>query len=132
MNNLDSILKSSFFMFDDFDRCFKRNDKYPPYNIISESDDKFILEIAVAGHSKEDLTVMLDKNKLKIKSIRKHELESKYVHKGISTRGFELEFLLNKYAMVKDENIKLENGILSIVIEKEIPEEEKPKVLKIG
>lgn len=108
---------------------------YPPHNILKFSDNRFVLEIAVAGFKQEDLKIVLDKNNLIITGDKKKNenvsiIETSYLHKGIGTRSFEKSFVLERYLNVQD--ISLSDGILSIVLERVIPEEELPKVLEIG
>ena len=108
---------------------------YPPHNILKFSDNRFVLEIAVAGFKQEELKIVLDKNNLIITGDKKKNssdeiLEVNYLHKGIGTRSFEKSFVLERYLNVQD--ISLSDGILSVVLERVIPEEELPKVLQIG
>lgn len=122
----DSFLKDSF--------SFKADSNYyPPHNILKHNDNKFVLEIAVAGFTQEDLHVVLDKNTLVVTGDRKREenIDSvAYLHKGIGTRSFNKSFVLERYLVVKD--VKLSDGILKVVLERVVPEEEKPRILEIG
>ena len=122
----DSFLKDSF--------SFKADSNYyPPHNILKHNDNKFVLEIAVAGFTQEDLHVVLDKNTLVVTGDKKREenIESvAYLHKGIGTRSFNKSFVLERYLVVKD--VKLSDGILKVVLERVVPEEEKPRILEIG
>ena len=92
-------------------------------------------DLAVAGFKQEELKIVLDKNNLIITGDKKKNssdeiLEVNYLHKGIGTRSFEKSFVLERYLNVQD--ISLSDGILSVVLERVIPEEELPKVLQIG
>ena len=108
---------------------------YPPHNILKLSYDSFALEFAVAGFKQEELEVLLDKNTLVISGKKKSEDKSQitdisYHYKGISTRSFKKSFQLEKYLEVVD--VSLSDGILKILLERIVPEEEKPKILTIS
>ena len=122
----DSFLKDSF--------SFKAESSfYPPHNILKHNDNKFVLELAVAGFTQEDLHVVLDKNTLVVTGNKKKDDSSDYVaylHKGIGTRSFNKSFVLERYLVVKD--VKLSDGILKVTLERVVPEEEKPRILEIG
>ena len=122
----DSFLKDSF--------SFKADSNfYPPHNILKYNDNKFVLELAVAGFTQEDLHVVLDKTTLVVTGEKKrNETDNNvaYLHKGIGTRSFNKSFVLERYLIVQD--VKLSDGILKITLERVVPEEELPKVLEIG
>jgi len=122
----DSFLKDSF--------SFKADSNfYPPHNILKHNDNKFVLELAVAGFTQDDLHVVLDKNTLVVTGEKKrNETDDNvsYLHKGIGTRSFNKSFVLERYLVVED--VKLSDGILKITLERVVPEEELPKVLQIG
>lgn len=106
-------------------------DNYPPYNIISVDDDHWQIELAVAGFSLDELNVTVDKNSLIIKGDQPTATDpKKYTHKGIATRNFTRVFSLGNH--VKVDKVKLKNGILSIHIYRDIPEEEKPINIEIS
>jgi len=121
----DSFLKESF--------SFKTESSfYPPHNILKHNDNKFVLEIAVAGFSQEELEVLLDKNTLIVTGEKKssEDVSVSYLHKGIGNRSFKKSFVLERYLVVDDVN--LSDGILKIVLERVVPEEEQPRILEIG
>ena len=121
----DSFLKDSF--------SFKTESSfYPPHNILKHNDNKFVLEIAVAGFSQEELEVLLDKNTLIVTGEKKStgNTSISYLHKGIGNRSFKKSFVLERYLVVDDVN--LSDGILKIVLERVVPEEEQPRILEIG
>ena len=121
----DSFLKDSF--------SFKTESSfYPPHNILKHNDNKFVLEIAVAGFSQEELEVLLDKNTLIVTGEKKstENTSISYLHKGIGNRSFKKSFVLERYLIVDDVN--LSDGILKIVLERVVPEEEQPRILEIG
>ena len=112
------------------------NTNYPPYNIVKHSEDAFAIELAVAGFREGDIKITLEKNVLTIKgeqTISLDELEKEeskeYVHRGISARSFDRTFTLADYVEVL--GAKAENGILTIELERQVPEEQKPKTVAI-
>ena len=104
---------------------------YPPYNIVKRSEDIFVIELAVAGFNEGDIKITLEKNVLTITgeqtSTEGEELE--YVHRGISARNFTRTFTLAEHVEVV--GASAENGILSIELERQVPEEQKPKTVAI-
>ena len=113
---------------------FTQQTNYPPYNIIKKSDTEFLIEVAVAGFSKKDVEVRMSENRLNISSIdlRTSEMDmddTEYLHKGISARSFKRAFTLSDDVVVKEAN--MENGILSISMERVIPEDKKPRTIEI-
>tara|TARA_R110002153_G_scaffold16926_13_gene59354 strand:+ start:1492 stop:1944 length:453 start_codon:yes stop_codon:yes gene_type:complete len=117
-----------------FNRLEKLNEKpsgYPPHNVVKHDDNRFEIAIAVAGFKEEDLLVEQDENVLTIAS-KDVDLngDKEYIHKGIATRKFDKAFTLGEYIEVK--KVALVDGILSVYLEKNIPEEKKPKTFKIN
>ena len=106
----------------------KIQDNYPPYNVIKEDDDTYIVEIALAGFDKNDISVTTDKDQLIVKGEREKE-ETEYTYKGIATRSFNRSFALAEYMEVT--KAEFNNGMLSITVERIIPEDKKPKTIKI-
>ena len=102
---------------------------YPPYNLIQEDDDTYLVEIALAGFDKDDISVTTDKDQLIIKGEREEEKDTTYTHKGIATRSFTRSFALAEFMVVT--GAEFENGMLSIRVERIVPEEKKPKSIKI-
>ena len=110
------------------------NTNYPPYNIVKHSEDAFAIELAVAGFREGDIKITLEKNVLTIKgeqtvSLDELEKDVEYVHRGISARNFDRIFTLADYVEVI--GAKAENGILTIELERQVPEEQKPKTVAI-
>ena len=119
-----------------FDRLFDQlvhssrvTKTYPPYDIMKDDEYNFRIEMALAGFSKKDIEVEVADNVLKIKSVKENDHDTKNVYKGISYRKFTREFTIADDIEVKD--AKLEDGLLTILLEKIIPEEKKPKLIKI-
>ena len=122
-----------------FDRLFGALDRpnashqgYPPYNIRKDGETKYFIEMAVAGFSEEDLEVELKEGILSVQS--KHDENQKdettYVHRGIAKRTFERNFTLSDDVIVK--GCELVNGLLTVELEKVIPEEKKSRLIPIG
>ena len=105
---------------------------YPPYNIRKDGETKYFIEMAVAGFSEEDLEVELKEGILSVQS--KHDENQKdettYVHRGIAKRTFERNFTLSDDVIVK--GCGLINGLLTVELEKVIPEEKKSRLIPIG
>ena len=106
-----------------------RQTNYPPYDLIKVDDDTFKLSLAVAGFSKEDINVSVDNGTLIIKGEIEETTNAEIIHKGIAGRKFTRTFALGEYMEVI--GAKLEDGMLYIDIERVIPEEKKPKSIKI-
>lgn len=107
----------------------KPSTQYPPYNIMETGDDTYEIQVAVAGLSKSDISVVLEGDKLIIKSNFVREESDRAIHKGIASRDFTQTFILAPDIIVKD--AKMDNGLLTIMLEREVPESQKPKTIKI-
>ena len=104
---------------------------YPPYNIKQRSEDRYEIEMAVAGFGKDELRVELHNNQLTIEGskIGEEDAEGSYVYKGIAGRQFRQTFALADHVKVIGSELK--DGILSISLERELPEEKKPRSIEI-
>lgn len=102
---------------------------FPPYNVKKIDEDNYIVELAIAGYEREDIDITVDKDTLIIKSECENDDKADYLHKGIAGRNFTQTFTLGEYMIVK--SAALENGMLTVKIEREIPEEAKPRQIKI-
>lgn len=107
----------------------KPNTQYPPYNIMETGDDTYEIQVAVAGLSKNDLTITSEGDKLIIKSNSEKEDSDRAIHKGIASRDFTQTFILAPDIIIKD--AKMDNGLLTIMLERKVPESQKPKTIKI-
>ena len=122
-----------------FDRMFDRllddslvtTTNYPPYNIVKMDETNYAIQIAVAGFGKDDIEIETKENILSIKSKEKGEVvdETTYLHKGISNRSFKRTFTISDDVVVK--GATFENGLLNVELERIIPEEKKPRLIKI-
>ena len=102
---------------------------YPPYDILKLDEDTYKLSLAVAGFSKEDINVSIDNGTLIIKGELVEVIDAEVVHKGIAGRKFTRTFALGEYMEVS--NAELKDGMLTVNIVRIIPEDKKPKVIKI-
>lgn len=107
----------------------KTTSSFPPYNVKQIDEDNYTIELAVAGYTREDLDIKVEKDTLTIKSEKDNDDKSDFLHRGIAGRNFTQHFTLGEYMSVK--SALLENGMLIIKIERELPEEAKPKTIKI-
>ena len=106
-------------------------DTYPPYNIVNLDETKYQLEIAVAGFSREEITITLQENYLVIKGEKPQtDTPTNYVHRGIANRAFTRKFEIGEHIYVKSAN--LENGVLLVDLERIVPESKLPRVIPIG
>ena len=103
---------------------------YPPYNVIKVDEDNFVVELAVAGFGKTDIDVSTADGKLTVKGeLSTEDNDSKFIHRGIAARKFTREWALGEYMEVKAAELK--DGMLKIDIVRILPEEKKPKTIKI-
>ena len=117
-------------IFNTLQRASIPQSNYPPYNIIKKGETYYI-EIAMAGFKQSDINIQVEDNSLTISATyadREDDIE--FVHKGISEREFYKSFALAEYVEVK--KAKMVDGILLIELQKNIPEENKPKIIKIS
>ena len=105
---------------------------YPPYNIELMGEDHYRITMAVAGFSEEDLDIQVKEGVLSVSGGRKEETkdEGKFLYRGIANRSFERRFQLADYVRV--EGAELKNGLLHIVLVREIPEAMRPRRIEIG
>jgi molecular chaperone IbpA len=106
-----------------------RQTSYPPYDLIKVDDDSYKLSLAVAGFSKDDIDVTTDNGTLIIKGELPEAGEAEVIHKGIAGRKFTRTFALGEYMEITGAEIK--DGMLNINIDRVVPEEKKPKTIKI-
>ncbi len=118
-----------------FDRFFGDVEKsesatgYPPYNIRKDEENIYTIEMAVAGFSKEDLEAELKEGILTVRSKQGQE-DGEYLHRGIAKRAFSRSFTLSDDVVIKGAD--LINGMLTISLERIIPEEKKSRMIEIG
>jgi len=117
-----------------FDRYFNApnhaNGNYPPHNIVKYDDTHYGIEVAVAGFSKDEITVEVDQDQLMITGKKATANEGvEYLHRGLAARDFEQSFTLAEYMEVKDAEVK--DGMLKVKIERIVPEALKPRQIAI-
>lgn len=107
---------------------------YPPFNLKKVEDNKYVIEVAVAGFAKQDIEITLEENKLIIKGNSagdsKGDDTTAWLHKGIADRAFTRQFTLADNVEINNAN--LINGMLKIWLEHVIPESKKPKKIDIA
>lgn len=108
------------------------NNNYPPYNIVQNAEDNFSIELAVAGFTEGEISITIENRMLTITGNKIQDLDNpkEYLHRGISYRNFQREFILGEHVEVK--NAEHSNGILTITCERLIPEDKKPKNIVIN
>ena len=125
-----------------FDRIFDNLSRYasdnvtstgfPPYNIRKEGDYNYVIEMALAGFGKKDIEVEVADGTLSVRSVKENsEDDTKEipVYRGISYRRFERKFTMADDIVVND--AKLENGMLTVDLERVVPEEKKPRLISV-
>ena len=101
---------------------------YPPYNIEKSDEYNYTIEMALAGFGKKDIEIEFAEGLLTIQSVKEKE-EKETLYKGISQRNFTRKFTLADDIIVK--GAKLENGMLTIELERIVPEEKKPQLIEV-
>jgi len=141
------LLKNGpFDMFKDFEKLFvgfddtysrmakfhddvtKNIPNYPPYNIRKVEDNKYVIELAVAGFARQDIDITFEDNKLII-SGKSQDDNDNFLFKGIANRAFTRTFFLDDTIEIND--AAMMNGMLKIALEKIIPEHKKPKKIEV-
>ena len=102
---------------------------YPPYDLLKLDEDTYRLSLAVAGFTKEDIDLSVDNGTLIIKGEIVDVIDAEVVHKGIASRKFTRSFALGEYMEVSGADLK--DGMLHINVDRIVPEEKKPKSIKI-
>ena len=121
-------------LLDELQSSFLRgSSSYPPYNIKQLSEDRYEIEMAVAGFSKSELRLELHNNKLLVegsKAGKQEDSNSTYIYQGIAGRQFRQTFALADH--VRATGSELRDGILRIELERDLPEEKKPQFIEIN
>jgi molecular chaperone IbpA len=123
-----------------FDRLFDMLDQstqvepmtnWPPYNIEKAGDDHYVITMAIAGFSPDEIELTQKENLLVVVGQKKGLEEGKqYLHRGIATRAFKQTFSLADH--VKVTNASLDNGLLTVQLVREVPEALKPRRIEIS
>ena len=110
--------------------AYKTNSQsYPPYDLLKLDEDTYRLSLAIAGFTKSDIDISVDNGSLIIKGETVEVTDVEVVHKGIAGRKFVRSFALGEYMEVTSAELK--DGMLHIDIDRIVPEEKKPKSIKI-
>jgi molecular chaperone IbpA len=118
-------------MLENASRLEQKNGGYPPYNIEALDKDRYMITLAVAGFAESDLSIESNLNRLTIKGQQpQDEPPRNFLHQGIASRNFERTFELADHVRVV--SAQLQNGLLRISLEREIPEAMKPRTIPIG
>ena len=133
--NLDPFWRTSI----GFDRLFdlmdqslrlEPEDHYPPCNIVRTGENDYRISLAVAGFKPEQINVTVDQNTLIVTGRAEDKLdEGEYLYRGIAGRSFERRFNLADYVQVR--GASLDQGLLQITLERELPEAMKPRRIEI-
>jgi molecular chaperone IbpA len=120
-----------------FDRLFDvmnnirgKDVNYPPYDIIKKDEETFLIEFALSGFNKDDLNITVKENHLTIEGDYAKAGDYEYLHKGIAKRSFTRDFVLADTLHVED--VTFSEGILRVTLKQIVPEEQKPKKIKIN
>ena len=122
-----------------FDRIVNQIDSaastnYPPYDIVRTGDETYEIRVAVAGFAQSDIDVEFNNGTLIVKGEKttatEPQIEVEYLHHGISGRSFMRTFSVAEYVEVRDADLR--DGILTVKLERNIPESQKPKKIAVN
>tara|TARA_B100000282_G_scaffold136979_2_gene98224 strand:- start:182 stop:643 length:462 start_codon:yes stop_codon:yes gene_type:complete len=120
-------------LFEDLERIHQSarsgTDNYPPHNIVRIDEEKFLIELAVAGFKEDDINVEVKDGILKVTGEMDKD-ERDFAFKGISSRKFEKSFRLSEFVVIDGADLK--DGILVVYARVELPEEKRPRKIEIG
>ena len=133
MTFLSSPMARQFVGFDSLfnelnEMAARKESNYPAYNIAKDDEENYRIEVALAGFSKDDISIETEKGMLKIEA-NKTEERSNYIHQGIAQRGFSKLFRLAEHMKVDDACFN--DGILTIALRRQIPEADRPQKIAI-
>ena len=135
MTGLNTLFPRSSFV--GFDHLFNElehvarhaNDHYPPHNIIRTGDTDYLIELAVAGFTRDELNIEVKDRTLVVTG--EHQSKGReYIHRGISTKKFKRTFRLSEHVHVNGAD--LVDGVLSVELKYIVPEELRPRKIEIG
>lgn len=129
------LFKDPFFIgfnreLDRLNTIHSTNAGYPPYNVLKLDEDNYQISLALAGFTKDDINVSVDKGTLNITGDQTSVYDAEVIHQGIASRKFTRSFALGEYMEVT--NAEMKDGMLHIHLERQIPEEKKPKQIAIN
>lgn len=118
-------------LLDSLSRTEQVQPSYPPYNIELTGEDQYRITMAVAGFERDELNIEVNQNNLTVSANKKSDEQPRtYLHQGIAARSFERRFQLADHVQVKSATI--ENGLLHIELQREVPEAMKPRTIQIN
>jgi molecular chaperone IbpA len=135
LNQLNRALIGFDRLFDDFENRWSNSvqTNYPPHNVVKTGDNTYEIQLAVSGFDKDEITVEVDQDRLLIRgeSLTPNEPTTRvYLHRGLATRDFQKVFPLAEHVEVRSSSIK--NGILTVYLERIVPETLKPRRIEIS
>ena len=122
-----------------FDRLFdmlesgipgQTSDTFPPFDLEQQDNDRYRITLAVAGFRPDEIDITAQQNLLIVSGRKGGQDDRSYIHRGIAARSFERRFVLGDYVQVRTAD--LHDGLLSIELVREVPEEMKPRRIEIG
>ena len=120
-------------LFEDLERIHQSarsgTDNYPPHNIVRIDEEKFLIELAVAGFKEDGINVEVKDGILKVTGEMDKD-ERDFAFKGISSRKFEKSFRLSEFVVIDGADLK--DGLLVVYARVELPEEKRPRKIEIG
>ena len=120
-------------LFEDLERIHSSarssNNNYPPHNVVKIDEEKFLIELAIAGFTEDNIDISLKDGILKVSGEVVAD-EREYAYKGISSRKFEKSFRLSEFVVI--DGADLVNGILVVNARVEVPDERRPRKIEIG
>jgi len=117
-------------VFHRLDALSGHNINYPPYNLIKHDSSNFTIEVALAGFKRDEVEVSTEQNILRVASNNEDKTTTRnYLHKGVSKRSFTRSWQLSEDVRVKD--VRFEDGLLTIDLERIIPDHQKRTVYDI-
>lgn len=108
-------------------------DSFPPYNVVKQGDNEFVIEMAVAGYDKSELDITMHEGVLTVKGEKAEKSEEEtptYLYRGIASRNFTRRFNLADFVEVNTATV--ENGILKVFLTRIVPEEHQPRKVDIS
>lgn len=105
-------------------------DNYPPFDLEHDGGDEYRITLAVAGFKQDEIDIVAQQNLLIVSGRRGDAEDGRYVHRGIAARSFERRFALGDFIKVRGADLK--DGLLSITLVREIPDEMKPQKISIN